>query len=447
MNARFIGARNDSALVFAARSALRQTSNGLTNLLRGERRMPNFFDRNDTRPAKSREASLFRDLKTIIAIAKPRAAGLRRLLRRSDLQSVAAREDLARLPVLRRREIQEMRAEEPPYGGLLATRIGALRRAMLCAPQGQARDWWNAARALAAAGFEKGDVVLNCFSYHLSASGHIAEEGAFALGCAVIPAGTARVENKLEAIHAFKPTAFCGEPEHLKLLLDQAQSANCDTSSLRKALVFGTHLSPHLRAEIEARGVRVRQAYVTSDLGVIAYETDLADGRRNEGMIVNEGLFLEIVRPGTSERAPDGEIGEVVVTRVNSDMPLLRMSTGDLSRIISAPSPCGRTAPRIAGWLGRADEAARAFGREVSPPQVLEIGARHACLNRLQIALRGENGRDSLTLRAEGPRSDPDLLAHLKRNLVEIIGVDGEIEIVPPGVITEKSRLIVDERR
>jgi len=409
--------------------------------------MPNFFDRNDSRPAKSRETSLFRDLKAIIAIAKPRAAGLRRILRQCDLQNIATPEDLSRVPVARRRDIEAMRAEDPPFGGLLATRPGAMRRVMCGIAQGQARDWWSSARALAAAGFEKGDIVLNCFSYHLSADGHIVEDGAMALGCAVIPAGNARVERKLEAIHALKPDAYCGEPEHLKQLLDAAQAANCDTSSLRKAFVFGKRLRPQLRAEIEARGIRVRQAYVTSELGVIAYETDLPDGRRGEGMIVNEGLHLEIVRPGANDAVPVGEIGEVVVTRANADAPVLRMSTGDLSRIIPGPSPCGRTATRIAGWLGRVDETTRALGRDLSPAHVIELEARHACVSRMQIAIGRDNGRDTVTLRAEGPRGDAQLLANLKSGLLAVAGVEGDIEIVPPGVLTEKSRLIVDERR
>jgi phenylacetate-CoA ligase len=377
-------------------------------LLGGSTEMPDFFDRNDTRPAKSREASLFRNLKTIVAIAKPRASGLRRLLRDCETPTIAQRADLARLPVMRKRDMERMRAEDPPFGG------------------------------------EKGDVILNCFSYHLAADGHIIEDGALALGCAVIPAGTARIERKLEAIHALTPNAFCGEPEHLKQLLDQARDLNRDVSSLRKALVFGQHLSPHVRADIEARGIGIHQAFVTADLGVIAYETDLPDGSLNEGMIVSEGLILEIVKPGTNEPARAGEVGEVVVTRVIPDFPLLRMSTGDLSRIIPGPSPCGRTSPRIAGWLGRVDETTRVGDLTLTPSQVLDLGARHACVRRLQLVVSAE---DATTLKAEGPAEDVDLPANLKRNMLAISGVDCKIEIVAPGVLTDKSRLVVDERR
>jgi phenylacetate-CoA ligase len=330
---------------------------------------------------------------------------------------------------------------------MLATRVGALRRVLVGSPQGQSRDWWNSGRALAAAGFEKGDVILNCFSYHLAPDGHIIEGGAFAIGCAVIPAGTARIERKLEAIHDLTPNAFCGEPDHLIQLLDHARDMNRDVSSLRKALVFGQRLTPHVRADIEARGIRIHQAFVTSSLGVIAYETDRADGSLNDGMIVSEGLILEIVKPGTSQAAPDGEVGEVVVTRVNPDYPLLRMSTGDLSRIIPGPSPCGRTSPRIAGWLGRVDEITRVGNREVTPVQVLDVGERHSCARYLQLIVSQSDGRERLTLRAEAPRADMDLPGKLKQSLRDVAGLDGEIEIVAPGALTDRSRLIVDERK
>lgn len=409
--------------------------------------MPDFFDRNDTRPAKSRETSLFKSFKTIVAIAKPRAAGLRRLLRDCELQGVERREDLQKLPILRKDDINRLHTDNPVFGGMLATRLGALRRVVPRSPQGQTRDWWQAARALAAAGFEKHDVLLNCFSYHLASEGHIVDDAASALGCAVIPAGNASIEKKLAAIHVFKPVGYCGDAEHLKQLLDHAQSGNYDVSSLRKAFVFGAYLSPHLRAELENRDIRVRQAYVTPECGVIAYESDLSDGSRNEGMFVNEGLIVEIVKPGTSEAAAPGETGEVVVTRVNADFPVPRLSTGDLSRFIMSPSPCGRTATRIAGWLGRADEATRALGRSILPGDVLELGARHACVRRMQIAIGAEGGRETLTLRAEGPLDDRALPSNLKGNLKALFGLDGEVELVGPGVLSDHSPLIVDERR
>ena len=340
-----------------------------------------------------------------------------------------------------------MRADDPPFGGLFAVRPGMLRRMMIYGPQGQTRDWWSCARALSAAGFTRDDIILNCFSYHFSASGHIVDEGAAELGCAVIPAGTARFDKKIEAIHALKPPAYCGEPEHLLQLLDHASRANCDVSSLNKAFFFGADLSRHARAEIEGRGIRPRQAYVTSRHGVIAYETSLPDGKLNEGMIVNEGLIVEIVRPGTSMLAPDGEIGEVVVTRVNPDYPLLRVSTGDLSRVIPGASPCGRTGLRIAGWLGRVGEETRVANRVITPQHVLDLGDRHACVRRMQVVVRREGQADTVLLRAEGQDGDPQLPGNLKRNLLDITGIEGDIEVVPAGVLDAKARLIADERR
>ncbi len=409
--------------------------------------MPGFFDRNDTRSAKSRDALLFRNLKTIIAVAKPRAAGLRRLLRESGVDTIAHRDDLLRLPILRRREIDRLRADEPPFGGFVATRLGAMRRLTPDSPQGHARDWWNCARAMAAAGFEKNDIVLNCFSYHLSTDGHIVDEGAAALGCAVIPAGGGRnVECKVEAVHALRPNAYCGDPHYLLRILDAARDMNRDVSSIRKALVFGPRVSTLVRAEVEARGVRLRQAYVTAEHGVIAYESDLADGGRNDGMIVSENVFLEIVRPGSSELAPEGEIGEVVVTRVNADYPLLRRSTGHLSRILPGASPCGRTAPRIAGWLGRADEIARIGDKTIMPAHVLDLLVAHPSVRRLQLVL-GAAAAGSVTLRAECANGDPRLIAELSRSLSTLAGEEGRIEIVAVGALTDQSKIIVDERR
>ncbi len=404
-----------------------------------------FFDRNDTRAPKSRELHLFRTLKTIIAVARPRSSGLRKLMRSADIEVIDSREALSRMPVLRRRDIEAMRLEEPPFGGLLAPRVGALRRVHTGAPQGHARDWWSCARALAAAGAVKGDIVLNCFSYHLADAGFMVEDGAAEIGCCVIPAGAARADAVLREVHAFKPSIYCGGAEHLLRLLDHAATSNFDASSIRSALVFDNHVPRPLRAEIEARGVKLRQAYVTAEHGVIAYEADPPDGDRGEGLFVNEGVVLEIVRPGTSERVVDGEVGEVVVTRVNNDYPLVRVSTGDLSRVVPGRSPCGRTATRIAGWLGRAAEVTQVVDRTLTPSHALEVAARHAGVRRLQIRVERRDGRDAVLLRAEGSKSDPQLPINLKRDLFDVAGVDGEIEVVGPGVLDE-APLILDAR-
>ena len=408
--------------------------------------MPDFMDRLETRAVKSRELALYRDLKTIIAVAKPRAPGLRRLMRMAKIVEFRGKEELAKFPVLRGRDMALLREQEPPFGGLNATRPGLLRRLFPRVLEGHAKDWWGAARAMHAAGFTRGDIILNCFSYHLSTAGHMVESGAQMLGCAVIPAGSSSIERQLDAIEALRPNAFCGKAAFLDLLLQKAAELRRDVSSIKKAFVFGAPLSQHLRASIEGRGIRLRQGLATATLGVIAYETDDADGALNEGMVVNEGVILEIVRPGADEPVAPGQIGEVVVTRLNLDCPMLRYSTGDLSRIIPGASPCGRTNIRIAGWLGSAEQAAYMADRTLLPSQVIDIAARHAAVQRLRLVLRRENAKEALVLRAEAPRGDAGLIKALGASLKDVIGLDGAIEIVPPGALPDDGKLIVDER-
>ena len=408
--------------------------------------MPDFMDRLETRAVKSRELALYRDLKTIIAVARPRAPGLRRLMRMAKIVDFRGKEELAKFPVLRGRDMALLRDQEPPFGGLNATRPGLLRRLFPNMLEGHAKDWWGAARAMHAAGFTRGDIILNCFSYHLSTAGHMVESGAQALGCAVIPAGSSSIERQLDAIEALRPNAFCGKAAFLDLLLEKAAELRRDVSSIKKAFVFGAPLSPHLRSSIEARGVRLRQGFATAMLGVIAYETDDADGALNKGMVVNEGVILEIVRPGADEPVAAGQIGELVVTRLNLDCPVLRCSTGDLSRIIREPSPCGRTNIRIEGWLGRADQAAYVADRTLLPSQVIDIGARHAAVRRLRLVLRSENAREALVLRAEATPQDAALANALGASLRDVTGLEGAVEIVAPGDLPDDGKLIVDER-
>jgi len=408
--------------------------------------MPDFMDRLETRAVRSRELALYRDLKTIIAVAKPRAPGLRRLLRSAKVADFRGKEELAQFPVLRGQDIARLREQELPFGGFNATRPGLLRRLFPTVLEGHAKDWWGCARALHAAGFTRGDIILNSFSYHLAAAGHMIESGAQALGCAVIPAGSSAIERQLDAIEALRPNAFCGKAAFLDLLLQKAAELRRDVSSIKKAFVFGAPLSQHLRANIEARGVRVRQAYASSMLGVIAYETDDASGALNDGMVVNEGVILEIVRPGAHERVAAGQIGEVVVTRLNLDCPMLRCSTGDLSQIMPETSPCGRTNVRIRGWLGRADQAATLDDRTLLPSQVIDIGARHAAVQRLRLVLRSENAREALLLRAEASRDNVGLARELGASLKDVTGFEGDVEIVAPGALPDDGKLIVDER-
>ena len=408
--------------------------------------MPDFMDRLETRAIKSRELALYRDLKTIIAVAKPRAPGLRRLIRAAKITEFRGKEELAQFPVMRGDDMKRMRDLDPPFGGFNATRPGLLRRLFPNVLEGHAKDWWGCARGMHAAGFMRGDIILNSFSYHLSAAGHMVESGAQMLGCAVIPAGSASIERQLDAIEALQPNAFCGKAAFLDLLLQKAAELRKDVSCIKKAFVFGAPLSQHLRARIEARGIHIRQGYATSALGLIAYETDDADGAVNDGMIVNEGVILEIVRPGANEPLAAGEVGEVVVTRLNLDCPMLRFSTGDLSMIMTEASPCGRTNIRIKGWLGRADQAALIADRTLLPSQVIDIGARHAAVQRLRLVLRSENAREALLLRAEAPRGSDGLAHDLGASLKDVTGLEGAVEIVDLGALPDDGKLIVDER-
>ena len=405
--------------------------------------MSDHFDRYETRTPKSRENAFFRDLKAIVSVAKSRAAGLRKQIRNINITEIKRREDLERIPLLSKSDLRHQQAEEPPYGGYVAARPGTLRHVLIGCVEGQARDWWGAARALSAAGIRAGDVVLNCFSYHLSSAGHIIDSGAAALGCAVIPAGKAPIERQLDAIHELKPVAYCGKPYFLKQLLERAAEMNRDVSSIKRAFVFGAPLNDGLRAEFESRGITVREAYATSDLGVVAFECDGTEGKRESGMVLNEGLMLEIVKPGTGIPVSEGEIGEVVVTRINADYPLVRFATGDLSRLLPADAGSGRTNQRIAGWLGRVEQIVHLGERAILPTQVMEIAKHHAQVSRLRLVVQDSG----IVLKAECAEPCESLSAELANELKLITGSGGRVEIVPPGTLPFDRKFIADERR
>jgi phenylacetate-CoA ligase len=294
---------------------------------------------------------------------------------------------------------------------------------------------------LAAAGFQKGDVVLNTFSYHFTPGGFIMDSGAQALGCAVIPAGPGNIEQQFEAIRLFRPSGYCGTPDFLKILLDKAAEASIDVSCITKAKVSGAAFPPSLQAEIKARGVDAYQSYATADLGIIAYETPA-----RQGLVVNEGLIVEIVRPGSDEPAAAGEVGEVVVTRLNEDYPLLRLGTGDLSKVLDGPSSCGRTNMRLAGWMGRADQRAKVKGMFVDPAQVAALAKRHPELGRLRLVVTRANEQDVMTLRAEAASADAALAAKVGETLAGLTKLKGAVELVKPGSLPNDGKVIADER-
>ena len=404
------------------------------------------YDRAETRSPAARENTLFRDLRGVLKIAKPRVSALRAQLRGIDLEALKTRADLAAIPLVRKSDLKTMQEETPPFGGLAASRASSLKRLLVSPgpifePEGHAKDWWGAARAFFAAGFRKGDIVLNCFSYHLTPGGHIMESGALALGCPVIPAGIGNTDQQIEAIRYLKPSGYCGTPDFLKVLLDRAREMKSDVSSIQRGLVSGAALPGTLRTELADRGIRVFQAYATADLGVIAYESE-----QSEGMVVNEGLIVEIVRPGTGEPVANGEVGEVVVTRLNADYPLLRFATGDLSAFLPARSPCGRTNLQLKGWMGRADQTTKVKGMFVHPSQVAEVQKRHPELVRVRLVVTRKGEQDVMTLRAEAKNSGNGLCDEVGSTLQAVTKLRGTVEVVAPGSLPNDGKVIADER-
>ena len=405
--------------------------------------MGEHYDRLETRDPAEREREQLGRLPGIIARAVT-APGWARQLAGVEAETVTSRTALARLPALRKSDLVALQQDTPPFGGFNTVAPGKARRLLMSPgpifePEGYA-DSWGGARALFAAGFREGDIVHNSFSFHLTPGGFMLESAAHALGCAVIPAGPANTEQQLEAIAHLRPVGYLGTPDFLKILLDAAAKAGKDASSLRRGLVSGAALPASLRQELERRGVAVLQCYATAELGFVAYESEVRDG-----MILNENLILEIVRPGTGDVVPDGEVGEVVVTSFNPDYPMIRLATGDLSAILPGPSPCGRTNTRIKGWMGRADQTTKVKGMFVHPGQVAEIGRRHGGLGRLRLVVTREGEVDVMTLLAE--ELEPGAAANVAETLQAVTKLRGEVKPVAPGSLPNDGKMIADERK
>jgi phenylacetate-CoA ligase len=348
---------------------------------------------------------------------------------------------------MRKSDRAALQKAHPPFGGLNTTAPGRVRRLLMSPgpifePEGEGADWWGAARALHAAGFRAGHIVHNSFAYHFTPGGFILESGAHALGCAVIPGGIGNTEQQLDAIAHYRPEGYVGTPDFLKILLDTAQSSGKDLSSIKRALVSGAALPASLRQGLGHRGVAVLQCYATAELGVIAYESDARDG-----MIVNETVIVEIVRPGTSDPMPEGEVGEVVVTSFNPDYPMIRLGTGDLSAVMPGVSPCGRTNARLRGWMGRADQTTKVKGMFVHPKQIAELASRHPELKRLRLVVGREAEQDSMTLLAESVASDAALESAIAANLQSITKLKGIVKLVAPGSLPNDGKIISDERK
>jgi len=408
--------------------------------------MPEHYDALETRDPAVREREQFARLSEVVARAKT-APGWAKHLSGIDAKSASSRAALAKLPVLRKSDIAVLQKENPPFGGLNVIAPNKARRLLMSPgpifePEGEGTDWWGAARALYAAGFRSGDIVHNSFSYHLTPGAMMMESGAHSLGCTVIPGGVGNTEQQLEAIAQYKPSGYAGTPDFLKILLDTANKTGKDASSFKRGLVSGAALPPSLREELANCGVTVLQCYATAELGAIAYESEA-----REGMIVNENMIVEIVRPGTDDLVPDGEVGEVVVTSFNPDYPMIRLGTGDLSALMPGVSSCGRTNARIRGWMGRADQTAKVKGMFVHPKQIADIAARHPQLKRLRLVVDRNAEQDTMTLLAECAASDPALETAIAETLHSVTKLKGSVKLIAPGTLPNDGRLIADERK
>jgi phenylacetate-CoA ligase len=411
-----------------------------------------FYDKLENRSPKARERALMAALPKLIAHAKRNAPGFARILKNIDARKVRTREALALLPVTRKSDLGVLQKADPPLAGFNATPVEKLAKLYispgpLFEPEGRGANWWRTARGLFAAGFRAGDRVLNTFAYHFTPAGSMLESGALALGCAVVPGGVGQTEMQVAAIAHLKLTGYIGTPSFLKLVVEKASELNADISSLRRASVGAEYLPPALRAAMAARGIQVTQTYGSADLGLIAYESLGRDGQPTEGMILEEELLLEIVRPGTGDPVGEGEVGEVVITSYNRDYPLIRFATGDLSAVLPGTSRCGRTNVRIRGWLGRADQSTKVRAMFVTPTQVNEIVRRHGEVLRARLVVSGEAGADQMTLKCEVRRDAPGLAEAIVASIRDVTKLRGEVEFVGPGSLPNDGKVIEDLRK
>jgi len=403
--------------------------------------MSTFYDRLETRSADERAADIAKTLPEQIARAKG-LAGYAGTLSDIDPASVTSIENLASLPVLRKSEIGKSQAENPPLGGFITRPVSGFAQVFqspgpIYEPGGNDHDWWRMGRALHAGGIGKGDIVQNCFSYHLTPAGSIFENGARAVGATVLPAGIGQTELQARAAHDVGTTAYAGTPDYLKVILDKAADMGLPLK-ITKAVVGGGALFPSLRQEYAERGISCLQGYATADLGNIAYESPAM-----EGMIIDEGVIVEIVRPGTGDPVAPGEVGEVVVTTLNPDYPLIRFATGDLSAIMAGQSRCGRTNARIKGWMGRADQTTKIKGMFVRPEQVAAFVAKHDEIAKARVIAGRDGEMDTMTVQIEAEGGNVDVYSS---SVADALKLKGKIEIVAVGSLPNDGKVIDDQR-
>jgi phenylacetate-CoA ligase len=415
---------------------------------------PTALDPQEVRAPVAREAALRAALPGVVRAAQ-QVPGMAALLQGIDAASVCTRSALASLPVLRKPELlerQKAHRATDPFGGYSAIGWRSLRGLSgarrvyqspgpIYEPEGMTADYWRIARALRAAGFEAGDLVHNSFSYHLTPGAWMMESGAQALGCTVFPGGVGNTELQLQAMADLRPEAYCGTPSFLRILLEKAAETGMVIPSLKKALVSGEAFPPSLRDWLKTRGVEGYQAYATADVGLIAYET-----AAREGLVIDEGVLVEIVRPGTGDPVPEGEVGEVVVTVLHPEYPLVRFGTGDLSAVLPGACPSGRTNVRIKGWMGRADQTAKVRGMFVHPSQVAEVLRRHAGITRARLVVEGEMASDRMTLRVEVGHAAEGLGPAVASTVRDVTKLRCDVEVVAPGSLPNDGKVIEDAR-
>jgi phenylacetate-CoA ligase len=416
--------------------------------------MTTVYDALETRTAAQREATLLSALPAQVAHAQRQSAAFAKILEGVDAASVTSRAALATLPVTRKHELQEIQQASRAqgrggnvFGGFSAVDFGAAMPRVFASPgpiyepEGTARDYWRMARAIYAAGFRPGELIHNSFSYHFVPAGSMMETGAHALGCSVFPGGTGQTEQQVHAMRDLQPAGYIGTPSFLKIIVEKAVEMGVALPSVTKAMFGGEAFPPSLRDWFLGHGIAGYQCYATADVGLIAYETTA-----REGLVLDENVIVEIVRPGTGDPVTEGEVGELVVTPLNSSYPLIRFGTGDLSAVLSGPCPTGRTNMRIKGWMGRADQTTKIRGMFVHPKQVDDIIKRFSGLARARLVVSGEMANDQMTLRVEADTNPDGLSTRIEEAIRDVTKLRGQVEIVAPGSLPNDGKIIEDAR-
>ena len=412
--------------------------------------MSNFYDSLEQRDPAVREAALLQALPAQIAHAQKHTSAWATILQGVDAASINSRQALAQLPVTRKYELLERQQAERAndvFGGFSALRFGNNMPRVFASPgpiyepEGVGKDYWRMARALYAAGFRTGELIHNCFSYHFTPAGSMMESGAHALGCSVFPAGTGQTEQQLQAMLELRPSGYSGTPSFLKILFEKAAESQTALPFLSKALVSGEAFPPSLRDWLAERGMTAYQCYATADIGLIAYETSA-----REGLVVDEGVLVEIVRPGTGDPVAQGEVGELVVTTLNPDYPLIRFGTGDLTAVLPGMCPTGRTNQRIKGWMGRADQTTKVRGMFVHPGQVDQVVKRFPEVLKARLVVSGEMANDQMHLHVETAQASEHLQAAVAQAVRDVTKLRTEVVFATPGSLANDGKVIEDAR-